>query len=99
MWTDEYDPCGLYAHPYYGCVISATLSQIRSTWTQERVGDSRPQPRMTKQLEKLGMDDGMVMDNIFNAIQQATWAPRLSTFAWKLVAGVLPMGNALGRRS
>ena len=92
-WMDA----GPEPHAYYGCVISASLQRIRAQWNQERSGAPRPQPRMMKQAEALGRDGGTTgIGHSFEMVQNAPWSPKLSTFAWKLVAGVLPLGRATG---
>ena len=46
----------------------------------------------------LGLDGDARYGHYMEVVRSAPWAPKLATFAWKLVAGVLPFGKALGCR-
>jgi len=95
QWTrNSADP-----HPYYDSLVSADSSSIRACWNQERQGEPRPQPRMTTLALKLHREDEVVgIGHCFEIITTAPWSAKLSTFAWRLVAGVLPVGKATGRK-
>ena len=92
MWKDG------DGHQYYDSLLAAGLQRIRSVWTQERHGGARRQPRMTEQGILLGLDGDARYGHYMEVVRSAPWAPKLATFAWKLVAGVLPFGKALGCR-
>ena len=96
QWTrNSADP-----HPYYDSLVSADSSSIRACWNQERQGEPRPQPRMTTLALKLHREDEVVgIGHCFEIITTAPWSAKLSTFAWRLVAGVLPVGKATGRKT
>ena len=83
----------------YDSLVSADSSSIRACWNQERQGEPRPQPRMTTLALKLHREDEVVgIGHCFEIITTAPWSAKLSTFAWRLVAGVLPVGKATGRK-
>jgi hypothetical protein len=51
---------------------------------------------MLRQGTRLGLDSEAPYGHYFEVLRAARWSPKLATFAWKLIAGVLPMGKALG---
>ncbi|MGY9050471.1 MAG: hypothetical protein ACKVKF_26500 [Rhodobacterales bacterium] len=92
MWKDAAAP----AHSYYGCLIGASQKDIRACWTQERRGGPRRQDRLLQQAERLGLHEDAKLGHYFEILRAAPWSAKLADFAWKLVAGVLPVGRALG---
>ena len=95
QWTrNSADP-----HPYYDSLVSADSSSIRACWNHERQGEPRPQPRMTALALKLHREDEVEgIGHCFEIITTAPWSAKLSTFAWRLIARVLPVGKATGRK-